>query len=169
MVKQRMVLLVVVLAGAAFASEPGKNAMVAAMPGEHTAPEAFKAGAVPAAEAAAQAFQDALKQGDRGKALALLAPEAQISEGGETQNAAEYAAHHLGEDIAFLKDAKVAVLSRTSMQKDATAQVASDSRIETTSGGKPLTLHSQERMELRRIDNTWKIVAIAWTSERIAE
>jgi hypothetical protein len=126
----------------------------------------LKPGAAPEAEEVVRAFQDALKRGDRAKVLALLAPEAQISEGGETQSGQDYAAHHLGEDIAFLKDAKVNLISRTSMAMGDSAQVVSESKVEATSKGKPLTLRSHEQMTLKRIGGTWKIAAIHWSSQR---
>jgi mono/diheme cytochrome c family protein len=129
----------------------------------------LKPGAVPEAEAMVQAFQDALQRGDGAKALDLLAPDAQISEGGETQTRKEYAAHHLGEDIAFLKNARVDLLSRASLQMGDMAQVASESRIRTTSQGKPLVLRSHEQMELKRIGGEWKIASIQWSSQRTAE
>ncbi|NUS39187.1 MAG: cytochrome c, partial [Lysobacter sp.] len=69
--------------------------------------EGYAAKAVPQAEAAAEAFHAALQKGDRARVLDLLAPDARISEGGETQDRATYAAGHLGEDIAFLKAATV--------------------------------------------------------------
>jgi hypothetical protein len=129
----------------------------------------LKPGAAPEAEAVAQAFQEALQRGDRAKALGLLAPAARISEGGETQSGKEYAAHHLGEDIAFLKNAKVELLSRTSMQMGDAAQVASESRISVTSQGKPLVLRSREQMTLKRNSGAWKVASIQWTSQRAAE
>ncbi|HET6906957.1 MAG TPA: c-type cytochrome [Rhodanobacteraceae bacterium] len=123
-------------------------------------------GAAPAAEAVAQAFQDALKRGDRAKVLDLLAPDAQISEGGESQSGKDYAAHHLGEDIAFLKDAKVNLISRSSMAMGDSALVVSESAIAAKSQGKPAQLSSREQMDLKRINGQWKIAAIHWTSQR---
>ncbi|HKV65778.1 MAG TPA: c-type cytochrome [Rhodanobacteraceae bacterium] len=126
----------------------------------------LKPGAAPEVEAVVQAFQDALQRGDRAKVLDLLAPDAQISEGGETQSDKEYAAHHLGEDIAFLKHAKAVLLSRASMEMGDTARVVSESEIEATSKGKPLHLRSHERMALKRTDGQWKVASIHWSSQR---
>jgi ketosteroid isomerase-like protein len=125
----------------------------------------LKPGAAPEAEAVAQAFQDALKHGDRQAALALLANDAQISEGGDTQSRDAYAAHHLGEDIAFLKDVNTKLLSRASMAMGDNAQVASESEISAVHKGKPLTLRNRETMDLKRVDGAWKIAAIRWTSQ----
>ncbi|HET7922641.1 MAG TPA: nuclear transport factor 2 family protein [Gammaproteobacteria bacterium] len=150
----------------------GSVTAASARPASDASPQAksmLKPGAVPGAEAVAQALQDALQQGDRTRALELLAPEARISEGGETQNVKEYAAHHLGADIAFLKSARVTLISRASMQMDGTAHVASESRIDATSKGKPLELRSHEKMELKQVGGEWKIVSIVWTSQRFSE
>ncbi|HEX5352692.1 MAG TPA: c-type cytochrome [Rhodanobacteraceae bacterium] len=124
----------------------------------------LKPGAAPQAEAVAQAFQDALKDGDRANALALLTPDAQISEGGETQSAKEYATHHLGEDIAFLKDAKVKHISRASMQMNDTAMVVSESDIQATVKGKLTKSRSRELLTLKKDGKDWKIVSIRWES-----
>jgi len=51
--------------------------------------------------ATVERFHRALVQGDRTAALALLASDAVILEGGEAQTRAEYEAEHLGDDIAF--------------------------------------------------------------------
>ncbi|HET6912368.1 MAG TPA: nuclear transport factor 2 family protein [Rhodanobacteraceae bacterium] len=126
----------------------------------------MKPSGAPAAEAAVQAFHDALTHGDRAAALAMLAPDAQITEDGKTQSRAEYAAHHLPEDIAFLKNAKIKLLSRRSMGMGERAQVASDTEISASSKGKPVVLRSHEQMELKRIGGQWKITSIRWTSQR---
>lgn len=43
-----------------------------------------------------------------------------------------------------------------------TAQVGSESEIEATRKGKPTTLRSHEQMDLKRVDGSWKIIAIHW-------
>ncbi|HKZ09144.1 MAG TPA: c-type cytochrome [Rhodanobacteraceae bacterium] len=125
----------------------------------------LKPGGSPQAEAAAQAFQAALVHGDRDAALALLANNARISEGGSTQSRAEYAAHHLGEDIAFLKNAQIEPLSRVSAASGDRAQVVTTSEIRATSKGKPVTLRNHETMQLQRTNSIWKVVSIDWSSQ----
>jgi ketosteroid isomerase-like protein len=124
----------------------------------------LKLGGAPEAEAAAQAFEDALRRGDREAAIALLAPDAQISEGGKSQSRDDYAARHLGEDIAFLKDAKIRLISRTSMAMGDSAQVVSDSEIHIRNGN-PVVLRSHAQMALKRTNGHWKITAIVWSSQ----
>ncbi|MBS0377194.1 MAG: c-type cytochrome [Proteobacteria bacterium] len=129
----------------------------------------LKAGAVPEAEAAAQDFLDALRSGDRVKILRLLAPEAQITEGNETQSVKQYAGHHMSEDVAFLKHSELTVVSRTSAATGDTARVISETNIIGTTNGRAARLRSREQMGLKRIGDQWKIVSIEWSSHPLAE
>jgi mono/diheme cytochrome c family protein/ketosteroid isomerase-like protein len=125
----------------------------------------FKPKAVPAAEAAVEAFHRALQKGDRNAVLALLAPEVTISEGGHTQTRVEYASGHLGEDIAFLKTAQVKPISLGSMPMGATTMVGSESELMTTKDGKPMMLLSRELLTLKQTPSGWIIVRVEWSSE----
>ena len=129
----------------------------------------LKPNAVPEAEVVARAFQAALQRGDRAAVLALLAPEVSISEGGHTQSHDEYANGHLGEDIAFLKDATITPISLGSMPMDDTAMVGSESTIKTVAKGKPLTLRSREMLTLKHVGTAWRIVTIQWQSTPVTE
>jgi len=130
--------------------------------------EGMKAQAVPAAEAVAQAFHTALHSGDRTAVLALLAPDVSISEGGQVQSREAYASGHLSEDIAFLKDAKITLVSLGSMPMGDTAMVGSVSDIQTTIKGKPATLRSTELLNLKKDGKDWKIVSIQWQSTPVS-
>jgi len=131
--------------------------------------EGLQGGAAPAAEHAAQAFQDALKRGDRAAALDLLAPQVRITEDGATQDLDDYASAHLGADMAFLKEARITLKSRASALTGDTAKVVSISEIHSTSKGKPLALESREAMELERNGEHWWITAIRWESAALDE
>ena len=124
--------------------------------------EGMKPGAVPTAETVARAFQAALQRGDREAVLALLAPDVRVSEGGHTQTLDEYAADHLGEDIKFLKAARLTPVSLGSMPMGDTAMVGSESDIEATIKGKPTTLRSREMLKLSKSGDSWKIVSVQW-------
>ncbi|MCX7514251.1 c-type cytochrome [Frateuria hangzhouensis] len=121
--------------------------------------------ATPDAEAAAQAFHGALQHGDRTIALAMLAPEATVSEDGQTQTREDYAAHHLGEDLAFLKSATVTPVWMGSKSMGDTAMVGSEQRIVTRRQSKPVTLRSKEKLTLRKFGSAWKITSVQWQSE----
>jgi mono/diheme cytochrome c family protein len=125
--------------------------------------------AEPAAEAVAEAFHAALKKGDRKTVLVLLAPEATISEGGETQTREQYAAGHLGEDIAFLQSAQIKPLSLGSMPMGPTAMVGSRSEIRATHDGKPIALLSTERLTLKKAPTGWLITKIEWASDKLPQ
>ena len=101
--------------------------------------------------------------------LALLAPEVTVSEGGHTESHDEYANGHLGEDIAFLKDATVTPISLGSMPMGGTAMVGSESTIKTIIKGKPIALRSREMLTLKQVGNAWKIVTIQWQSTPLTE
>ncbi len=120
--------------------------------------------AVPSAEAAAKTFQSALQHGDRAAVLAMLAPDVSVSEGGHVQSRADYANGHLGEDVAFLKDATITPVSIASMPMGDTAMVGSESEIKTAVKGKPVTLRSRELLKLKQNGKDWKIVSIQWQS-----
>jgi len=124
--------------------------------------QSMKPGAAPAAEATARAFQAALQRGDRVAVLALLAPDVRISEGGHTQTRDEYAGGHLGEDIAFLKTARITPVSLGSMLMDDTAMVGSENDMQTTIKGKLTALRSREMLNLKKDGDSWKIVSVQW-------
>ncbi len=124
------------------------------------------AGSAPEAEAVAKAFQRALQRGDRDAVLALLTPGVQISEGGNSQSRTQYAAGHLAEDIAFLKQAQVKPLALGSMSMLGTAMVGSRSEIVAVHEGQPVVLISSELLTLVKSGATWKIAKVQWSSQQ---
>lgn len=110
------------------------------------------------------AFHHALSTGDLSAAQALLEPEVQVFEGGEIEHsAAEYAAHHLPADAAFLSTARVTPISRTGVATADIAWLASESRI-SVDGADPREMVSIETMILRRTAQGWRIAHIHWSS-----
>jgi cytochrome c553 len=124
--------------------------------------------AEPGAEAVAEAFHAALQKGDRKLVLALLAPEARIREGGETQSRETYASGHLSEDISFLKSARIKSLSMGSMPMGTTATVGSRSEIHAMHDGKPVALSSTEMLTLKKTPGGWLITRVDWASENLS-
>lgn len=116
--------------------------------------------------ATVEAFHAALAAGDSASALALLAPDAVVLESGDLETRAEYAAHHLGADIAFTR----AVPSRrqvTLVRVEGTvAWVAGTSITEGEFRGRPVNSQGAELMVLSRADAGWRIRAIHWSSHR---
>jgi mono/diheme cytochrome c family protein/ketosteroid isomerase-like protein len=126
----------------------------------------YTAGAEPGAEAAANTFHAALKNADRQKVLALLAPDAVVSQDGKAQDRATYVAGQLDKDIASLHSAVVHPQFTGSMPMGKTAMVASRSEIHATVAGEPVTSQSTEILTLRDTGHGWLITRIERTTER---
>ena len=111
------------------------------------------------------AFGTALAAGDTAAALNLLDPAVTVLEsGGVERSRDEYAAHHLGADAAFLRDATVTRVWRSARAHGALAWIGSESRIAAVSKGKPVKLLSTETMVLKQTPGGWRIVHIHWSS-----
>jgi mono/diheme cytochrome c family protein/ketosteroid isomerase-like protein len=129
--------------------------------------DGFKLKAASAAEVVAESFHRALQRGDGDAAVALLAPEVTIREGGQTQSRDEYAGGHLGEDIAFLKNAQLTPVSLASMQMGEISMVGTETLVTILRKGKPTTLRSRELLTLKRQGAGWTIVDVQWQSQPI--
>ena len=145
-------------------AEKHDHAEAASVPDSAFSLDGFKPKAAPDAEAVAQAFHAALQSGDRQGVLALLAPEVTISESGETQSRDEYAGHHLDEDISYLKNARVKILSLGSMSTGDDAMVGTETELVAASKDKPVTVRSREMLDLQRKGSKWRIVRVRWAS-----
>ncbi len=112
-------------------------------------------------EAAAAAFRRALEGGSEAAVLALLAPELLVYESGDRDRSrAEYAAHHLRADLAFLAKARVRILEQAASAEGAFAWVATRSRIVSP----PTDLIGTETLVLRRTAEGWRIAHVHWSS-----
>lgn len=121
-----------------------------------------------AAEDVVTAFHKALTTADPKKAMALLADDVLIYEGGGAEKSkAEYASHHLEADIAFLKGMKQSVSARSAQAAGDMAWVTSQGKTIGTYKDKAINSASAETMVLRLIDGKWKIVHIHWSSADI--
>ena len=118
-------------------------------------------------QAVVDAFQAAVKTGDRAEATRWLAPEVLIYEGGGAEHSRdEYSSHHLAADMAFLKTAQVQVLKRSTGGDGDNAWVNTESRIRgQSSKGKPLDVASTETAVLRKSAEGWRIVHLHWSSQ----
>ncbi|MGQ3042527.1 MAG: YybH family protein [Brevundimonas aurantiaca] len=120
-----------------------------------------------AAEAASvvDAFHAALEHGEAAAALALLADDVLIFEGGGAERSkAEYAQHHLAADAAF-SAAVPSIQSRRLARAGADiAWVATESRTTGEFNGGPIDSLSAETMVLRHEADGWRITHIHWSS-----
>jgi len=133
------------------------------------ATKSIQAGALsPSARGAAatvDAFHSALRRGDTRSALAMLASDVLIFEGGGVERTkAEYEAHHLAADAAFTQAVPSVLTRRAGQALGLTAWIASEGGTTGTYKGKPIDRVTAETMILRRVGGDWKIVHIHWSS-----
>lgn len=111
-------------------------------------------------------FHAALERGDSTAALALLSPDVAIVESGDVETLADYRAHHLPADIAFARAIKA---SRQPRGVTVVGDVAYSVATSTTKGtykDRAVDTLGAELIVARRVDGTWKIAAIHWSSRR---
>lgn len=113
------------------------------------------------------AFQTALKSGDARAALAWLAPDVLIYEGGGAERSRnEYAAHHLQADMAFLKTSRAERLKRSSGDSGDAAWVTTEMRVRgKSSKGSDIDVLSAETALLRKTPQGWRITHMHWSSQ----
>lgn len=112
-------------------------------------------------------FHHALAQGDSAAALALLAGDAAIMEGGGIESRQEYRSHHLPADIAFVRAVRS---TRAPVRVQVRGDIAWATATSTTRGtyrGKAINSAGAELMVLTRDPEGWKITAIHWSSRNL--
>lgn len=112
-------------------------------------------------------FHDALATGDAEGALALLADDATVLEGGNLETRDEYAEHHLPADMAFAQ-----AVPRERGEVDVTVEgrvawATSTSTVEGSYRGREIASRTAELMVLRQEAGSWRIVAIHWSSRSL--
>lgn len=122
------------------------------------------------AEAALQAFQDALQVGNVDLALARLAPDVVVTEDGKVDSSREaYARGHLKTDMALVKNAEVQLLNRSVNEGAEQTLIRSEARITTTGAGERVDVILDEVATLRETEDGWKIVRLEWESRPAVE
>lgn len=157
MLRATILAAVCLMGSAALAHEPpGKAASVSAS----LSPAAAEAARV------VDAFHTALSKGDTRAALALLADDVLIYEGGGVERSkAEYASHHLAADAAFTKAVPGRTTRRAGTAVGDVAWIASEGRITGRYKDKAVDRVSAETMVLRRAASGWLITHIHWSSD----
>jgi len=110
-------------------------------------------------------FRHALVEGRRETALAYLHPRATIVEGGHVQSVDEYAAGHLGSDMAFLSTIDIKQFSRDVQRGNGQATIETRSRFSGRVNDQPIDLESVEFATLIETENGWRISQIAWSAQ----
>jgi ketosteroid isomerase-like protein len=116
--------------------------------------------------AAVDAFHAALKAGDAGAALKLLAPEASIFEQGFVdQTRSDYAGAHIAADADFARNTAMQVLERRVVfYGDNAAAVLSRTRTQGSFQGQAINLVGTETMLLQRSGGAWLIGHVHWSA-----
>lgn len=115
-------------------------------------------------EGSLDAFHHALVDGDGATALYWLAHDAVVLEGGVVQSKEEYAAHHLGSDMAFLGAVQSTRLSREIRNVNGVTIVITRTRLTGTFREQAVDLVSAETAVLMRTDSGWRIQHLHWAS-----
>ena len=95
------------------------------------------------------------------------APDAVILEAGDLETRTEYAAHHLGADIAFTRAVPSQPLSTVLSYDGAVAWVATTTTARGTYRDRPVASQAAELMVLSHTAAGWRIRAIHWSSRRL--
>ena len=117
-----------------------------------------------AVTAVIDAYHSALASGDSATALTLLADDVTILESGGVETKTEYRNGHLRGDMAF---AQAVPRERGRIHVQMAGDVAwawSTSVTEGRMGEREVNAQGAELMVLQRVDGTWKIKAIHWSS-----
>ena len=108
-------------------------------------------------------FHSALNEGRADDALALLADDAVILEGGGQETKAEYASHHLEADIAFATAVDRVRGDLTIVIQGDVAWAMSTSRTTGEVRGREIDSRGGELMVLSRTPDGWIIRSISWS------
>lgn len=112
-----------------------------------------------------EAFGRALAAADFATVERLLAPDVLILEtGGGERSRKEYLSHHAKSDAKFLAGTQSTLKHRRARVDGGLAWVGSESEVQATSGGKPVTLLSTETMVLHQAPDGWRIAHVHWSS-----
>jgi len=111
-------------------------------------------------------FHEALERGDSTAALSLLSADVAIVESGDVESLADYRAHHLPADIAFAKAIKASRQPRGMTVAGDLAYSVATSATKGTYKDRAVDTLGAELIVARRMNGTWKIAAIHWSSRR---
>lgn len=119
------------------------------------------------AEAALQAFSDALEVGNSDLAIARLAPGLKVVEDGVEESRAEYVGGHLAADMAYQKSVKTVLLERSvENESPVQARIVSKLRIVSNRSDKMIDTLVDETAVLTKLPDGWKIVVLKWGSAK---
>lgn len=113
------------------------------------------------------AFYTAMAVGDKAKATELLAPDVTIYESGYVERSrAEYAGHHLPEDMAFAKTSTRTVLQQNQRIDGNLAVIWTETETKAKVKGKNVQIFGTETALLQKNGEGWQIVHVHWSSRK---
>lgn len=113
------------------------------------------------------AFYAAMAAGDKAKATELLAPDITIYESGYVERSrAEYAGHHLPEDITFAKISTRTVLQQSQRIDGNLAVIWAETETKAKVKGKDVQIFGTETVLLQKNGEDWQIVHVHWSSRK---
>ncbi|MFZ6747013.1 DUF4440 domain-containing protein [Undibacterium sp. JH2W] len=113
------------------------------------------------------AFYAAMAAGDKAKATELLVPDVTIYESGYVERSrAEYAGHHLSEDIAFAKTSTRTVLQQNQRVNGNLAVIWAETETKAKVKGKDIQILGTETALLQKNGEDWQIVHVHWSSRK---
>jgi ketosteroid isomerase-like protein len=113
-----------------------------------------------------ESYHSGEASGDSTAMLALLSDDAVIMEAGGIETKAEFRAHHIAADIAFLRGMRVERGSLRVRVRGTAAWVTSTSTMQGESNGRAVNSAGAELMVLTKESTGWKITAIHWSSRQ---
>ncbi|MCU6435068.1 nuclear transport factor 2 family protein [Undibacterium sp. Jales W-56] len=113
------------------------------------------------------AFYAALATGDQAKASELLAPDVTVYESGYVERSrADYAGHHLPEDIAFAKTSTRKVLQHSERIDGSLAVIWEETETRATIKDKEVRILGTETALLQKSGDAWLITHVHWSSRK---
>ena len=113
-----------------------------------------------------ESYHVAEKAGDSTAMLALLSDDAVVLEAGGIETKADFRAHHIAADIAFIRGVRIERSAvRVRVRGDA-AWASSTSTTQGESNGRTINSAGAELMVLAKESAGWKITAIHWSSRQ---
>jgi ketosteroid isomerase-like protein len=112
-------------------------------------------------------FHDALSKGDTAKVMNILAPNVIIYESGYVEHSrAEYAAHHLPEDIKFAQRSSLKVLNLAEKRTGDFSLVMEETETTAQQNNKQVKYFGTGSLLLEKINDEWLITHIHWSSRK---
>jgi hypothetical protein len=119
------------------------------------------------AEAALQAFSDALEVGNRDLAIARLAPDLKVIEDGIEESRADYVGGHLAADITYQKSVRTVLLERSVVNDSPTqARIVSKLRMVSNRSDKSIDTLVDETAVLTKLPDGWRILRLEWVAAK---